>query len=224
MEGRIAQEMKPTEAAKCRPEYEAMDKKVFASRLKGMRKVVAKPQKVQKEEAWSSNNPARIQMKWDVADGVITSDMDIATAKSKRALYQNISDDLFKSRLNGMKEIVKKGLERAAEDKEALMEDRMLHPRPKTNHRGEPEWNESRAKELLLEDMDERVHLKLTPEELWESRPEYKLFYLETFRGHIHQEIHTRKWRDQWVHNKKDYTIVPEPHYNWREQLLVAVS
>eukprot|EP00977_Amphora_coffeiformis_P017054 scaffold5478_cov161-Amphora_coffeaeformis.AAC.8 len=66
---------------------------------------------------------ARIQLKLDIADGVITSNMDIATAKNKRALCKTMSDKQFKSRWNGMKEIVKRGLEKAKEDEEALEKD-----------------------------------------------------------------------------------------------------
>ena len=151
-------------------------------------------------------------MKWDIANGVITDDMDFATAKAKRALYGKMTDDQFKSRLTGMRKIVKKALERANEEEAALEADLLRHPRKTTNHRGEPEWHSSEAKQLLCADMDDKLHETMTPMQLWETREEYKMFYLSTFRGHIYQEIQTRKWRDQWVDGKKDYTIVPEPY------------
>lgn len=211
LEGRITPEMKPSQAVEINPLYKEMGK-LFASRLSGMRKILAQPQKEPKKEKWRQKNPARIQMKWDVADGIITANMDFATAKTKRALYGKMTDDQFKSRLTGMRTIVKKALERANEDEAALEADLILRPRKTTNHRGEPEWHSSDAKSLLCTDMDAKLHEKMSPMELWESREEYKKFWLSTFRGHIYQEVQTRKWRDQWVDGKKDYTIVLEPH------------
>lgn len=211
LEGRITPEMKPAQAAEINPLYKEMGK-VFNTRLSGMRKILAQPEKEPKKDKWRHKNPARIQMKWDVAEGIITADMDFATAKTKRALYGKMTDDQFKSRLVGMRKIVEKALERAAEDEAALEADLILRPRKTTNHRGEPEWHSSDAKSLLRTDMDAKLHEKMSPMELWETRDEYKKFWLSTFRGHIYQEVQTRKWRDQWVDGKKDYTIVPEPH------------
>lgn len=211
-EGRITPAMKPKEAANVRPEYKKMGTK-FASRLKGMRSVAANPKNKPQPQKWTQKHPARIQMKWDVYDGILDSSMDVGTAKQTRAIYGRMSNDDFKSRWKSMQEIVKTGKARAQEDTAALKKDRLLHPRPKTNHRGEPEWNESDAKTLLELDVDNNLHLKWQPQELWASRLQYQEFFLDTFRGHLHQELHTRKWRDQWVEGKKDYTICPEPHF-----------
>lgn len=211
-DGRITPEMKPLQASKVRPEYEVMQKAgMFGARLRGMRQSLAKPEKEPKKPKWTAKNPARIQMKWDVAEGHLKPEMDVATAKKVRAMYNDMDNDQFTSRWAGMRDIVARGKARAAEDTLALKKDRLRHPRPKTNFRGEPEWNESDAKELLSIDMDNDLHKKKTPQELWLLRNQYQEFQLQTFRGHIHQEVHTRKWRDQWVDGKKDYTIVTEP-------------
>ena len=42
--------------------------------------------------------------------------------------------------------------------------------------------------------MDASRHIGIQPMELWESRPEFKLFHLTTFRDHLHQEMQTRKY------------------------------
>lgn len=215
VDGTITPEMKPATAALVRAEWGAMHKeKKFTARLRGMRSILEnEATKQSKKQKWTEKNPVRRQMKWDVADEIISSDMMPEEAFRLRAIYQEeMNLDKFASRLESMREIVKKGKEKAQEDADALEADRLRHPRPTHNHRGEPEWNESDAKECLESDMDAGLHRTLSPEDLWKSRAQYQDFRLETFRGHIHQEEQTRKWRDQWVDGKKQYALVERPY------------
>lgn len=204
--------MKPATAVKLRPEYEAMGHKLFSSRLSGMRKSLSAPPKKSKEEKWNQKNPARIQMKWDVAEGVISNAMDFTAAQGVRALYGKMTAAQFKSRLTSMREIVATGQARAAVDAMNYFNDRLLHPRPKFKMDGEPVWMEHEAKDLLEIDMNDGKHKRMAPKELHESRLQYQDFTLDTFRGHIYQEIQTRKWREQWVEGKKQYALVPPPN------------
>lgn len=212
VEGRIPETMKPGEAQKTRPEYIEMGKR-FSSRLNGMRKSITKNPKPKKEEPWGNRNPVRGQMKRDVSNGTISEKMSYEDAIAVRAIYGEMTMELFKSRLKGMRDIVKKGKERALKDSLALTEDRRLHPRATSNFRGEPEWVGHEAKLLLEIDIDNGDHKRKSPEELYYSRAQYQDFELSTFRGHIYQEIHTRKWREQWVDGRKEYAIVPASNY-----------
>ena len=214
--GRIPPTMWPRDARKIRPEYVAMDKKLFSQRLKGARIAVAneeQPQKTKKEK-WGKNNKTRIQLHDDMAVGLIPPTMDAATARKKREAYEAIEYTLWKSRFDGMRKIVDEKLARAKSDKEDLESDLALYIRPTHNARGEPDWNYHEAADLLEIDVDDGKHENKTPKELWHSRLQYQDFSLTTFRGHLHQEIQARKWRSQWVDGRKEYALVNPPSYD----------
>lgn len=210
-EGRITPEMKPAEAIEVRPEWKAMGK-TFASRLAGMRKSLANV-KPPKSPRWDNKNHTRRQMKWDIADGIITEGMSNEDAQKVRKLYECMDPAKFKSRLLSMHKAIQEAKKRASADEASLLHDRLLYPRPTHNHRGEPLWVDHEASELLEIDVGNNFYEGKQPEELWKSRLQYKDFLLETFRGHLYQEIQTQKWRLQWVDGKKHYAIVPEPHW-----------
>ncbi len=83
----------------------------------------------------------------------------------------------------------------AVSDSAALANDRLLHPVPTHNHRGEPRWEGSEAQRLLRQDIDLGNHLDLMPRDLFMSEPDYYDNYpLEVFRKHIEQEVKLRKF------------------------------
>ena len=84
-----------------------------------------------------------------------------------------------------------------SDDEEALIHDRKLYPQTTHNSLNLPNWNGSEAQRLLKVDMDNKVNVSLKPKELYESRLEYQVFTLKVFRGHIYQEIKTRKFLAQ---------------------------
>ena len=219
--GRISAGMKPAEAQGTRTEYgEGEMKKLFASRLKGMRDVIHREAstdgKSKKQVKWTEKNPVRIQMKQDVINGVIPDTMDFEIAYKLRAEYEtgDMKDfALFKQRLTSLREIVSKAKARAKEDADALANDRGIHPRPPLNARGEVQWVTSEARFLLEIDVENKLHETLEPMELYLKRDAYRRDcpLPEVFRGHVHQEVKMQKWRNQWVDGKKEYALVPEP-------------
>lgn len=152
-------------------------------------------------------------MKMDVAKNRITNDMSLEQAQALRAMYGSMKAEVFKSRLEGMKQIVAKAKERAAYDHAAYLHDRQIRPKPMYKKNGEPNWHGHEAKKLLALDLYDKELKKLSPEELWEMRSQYKEFTLKTFRGHIYQAQHTEKFFNQWANTKKDYPLVVEPFY-----------
>lgn len=222
--GSLPSDMKPQEAWKLRDEFSIMEKKLFTSRLNSMRKMIAnknntnRPKKKtkaeRKAEAWNRRIPIRTLLKDDVHTGPIGWDLSPNKAWEMRPEYNdNMTLDLFKSRLIGMRKIVKEGLERAAADEAALKHDRLICPRPLLNARGEPHWEGSDAQTLLEIDVEAGVHQTfISPEDFYRSRMQYQSFPLTVFRGHIYQEVKTQKWRKQWVDGKKEYALVPEPN------------
>ena len=57
------------------------------------------------------------------------------------------------------------------------------------------------CKELLCQDIKDGAYPLLSPMELWNMRPQYKLFDLNVFRGRIYQEIRHTKF-DQLVRDE----------------------
>ena len=214
VEGLIQPSWKPEKAKMLRIEYQEM-KGLFASRLAAMRKAVqdgtAKPPPEPKERRWDDNNPVREQLKKDIISEAIPDTMDEETAWKTRTIYKNMLFARWKSRLEGMREIVKKKRHQAAEDAMDLMSDRLVYPKMDFDLMGKPQWEESEAQICLEFDLDEGLHEQMKPEELWNMREQYQVFALDVFRGHMYQELHTRKWRAQWVDGKKEYALVPEP-------------
>ena len=146
-----------------------------------------------------------------MAVGEIPPTMDAQTAWERRTAYKEMEWGTWKSRFDGMQKIVDVKLALAKSDEEDLASDLALYDHPTHNAKGEPDWNYHEAPDLLEIDVDDGKHKKLTPQELWHSRLQYQDFSLTTFRGHLHQEIQTRKWRSQWVDGKKDYALVNPP-------------
>ena len=220
--GLIAADMKPAQAQKVRnPEYTTMDKKLFSSRLKSMRESIAKEAstdgKKKTEPKWDKKNETRKMMKDDIVKGVIPETMGAELAWKLRKEYEATDFALFKSRLNGMRKMVKEAKERAAQDEADLKKDREIHPRPALNARGEVQWIESESKYYLEIDIENGLHKTLEPKDLYLTRECYKRECpdLAVFRGHIYQQIKTNKWRKQWVEGNdgvKEYAIVPNPH------------
>jgi len=210
--GNIPEGMVLATAQKLRNEYGAMDKMLFRSRLAGMRKSVkgAKPKEKQK---WNQKNPLRQQLHDDIAVGLIPPTTAAKQAWVYRDEYHETMEfPTFKSRFLSMVKIVTKKLERAKSDAEDLEHDLAIHARPTRTAKGEPVWNYHEAPDLLEIDIDDGWHKRLkTPEPLWLKQHQYQDFSLETFRGHYHQEIQTRKWRNQWVDGKKEYALVAAP-------------
>ena len=62
---------------------------------------------------------------------------------------------------------------------------------------GEPRWEGSEAERFLKQDIADKKHVGVLPNDLYKSRPEYQVFTLAKFRGHIKQEVATIKYINQ---------------------------
>jgi len=143
---------------------------------------------------------AREQLYRDVYLGVITDDMDDATAFASRdefALFDGMR--FFPSRLERMRKRVAELKSKSARELAALQRDRQtdVGKLPLFNHWGEPRWDGSEAQRLLKEDIANGKHEGIQPLELWRSRQEYHSTDSNRFRQHIYQEIRTVKFKKQ---------------------------
>lgn len=124
----------------------------------------------------------------------------------------NEYDYLFPGRLSRLRELIAIKYDIARADEEALENDRKIYPLKTITVRGYPRWGGSRAKKLLKRDIDKGHYPRLKPSELHKRRPEYLEFPLDVFRKHIHQELKTRKFVEQYC--KKDYYPPEKDHVN----------
>jgi len=93
---------------------------------------------------------------------------------------------------------VKKAVDASQWEEAAFQLDRLsLGPQGTNNHRGEPIFDRSPAKELLRQDVKDGRNVETPPKDLWCSRPEYKVFALDIFRQRIYQEVRLQKY---WNH------------------------
>jgi len=108
----------------------------------------------------------------------------------------------FRDRLNDLRKQIRQKNNHAARDSAALAHYRGIYPKSPLNHRGEPRWEGSEAARLLREDVQQRMHENMPPEQLWLSRDEYQNYHKDTFRQHIHQEVRASKNRASYIQRK----------------------
>jgi len=87
------------------------------------------------------------------------------------------AERLFYGRLRGAQKTINKRDARAEEEFRMMGEDRLLHPAPALDVNGYPRWQGSEAQAHLLRDVKEKVHLSMTKEEFYMSRPAYHSVY-----------------------------------------------
>ena len=115
--------------------------------------------------------------------------------QGRQCLQEDVQcDDAFVRRLKSVRNDHLKKVERCQKDLEAYNNAKKNHPTPALNIRGEPQWHGSAAQNFLKESVEAGQHKEVEPKELWESKPEYQVYALKTFRDHIYQEGRLRKF------------------------------
>ena len=147
------------------------------------------------------NHPARALLKEGFTSGTIP--LNYSKTIKPRGVYnifQNHEafkgmpyDGDFTRRLRSLREQMQERADRVIEDKAAFDVFRKNHPKMTHNAKGEPRWEGSDAELYLKEDIDANRHIGLKPKAVQALRPEYGLFSLKKFRGHINQEQRLRK-------------------------------
>jgi hypothetical protein len=135
----------------------------------------------------------------DLREGTLLLDVAPKLAFNSRPEFVKLGYANWPERLKRAKEHVSSRSNRAEFDAAAVAHDRTIHPKPALNYRGEPRWEGSRAEALLKQDIDDKNHERLDAQGLYNSRSDYKDYPLRVFRGHIHQEVKSRKFRYQFA-------------------------
>lgn len=132
--------------------------------------------------------------------------------------FEEIPFEQFEVRYNDATKMAAKRRARSAQEAEWLEKDRRLHPRQSHNHRGEPVFDmDIAAKAQLRDDVQNNLHLRMTPMELWEHREVYAKYKLDIFRPRIYQEVRRVKMVN-WLEKKRtekrtEYTAKKEKTY-----------
>ena len=155
--------------------------------------------------------PAKWVIITDLEDGMLPLDRELCSPEDAWKVYEEarlpefegVCFQQFKERLADHRRAVKRSQGALRKQLDALEHDKVLHPRNETHdRRGAPIFSRSPAHDLLRTDIKDGLYPLYKPKELWETRPEYKLFSLDVFRGRIYQEIHRNKYIN-WLEMKR---------------------
>jgi hypothetical protein len=110
------------------------------------------------------------------------------------AEFANVSFLEFDAHLKDHRKQVRERLEISLKEEIALAHDRRLHRRQTHNHRGEPVFDLSPAKQCLRDDVKNKLHTTMSSLELQATRLEYGGFKPNKFRERISQEVRRQKF------------------------------
>lgn len=145
---------------------------------------------------WNKSDAKRL-LERDLATGLIPisgREMGSLEVYASRPEYAAYPLDIFTRRLASLRVIARGQNARRASDAAALTHDRLLRPQGTHETNGVLRWEGSAAERLLKDDITNGLNTQMAPKTLYTTRAEYQLFSLETFRGHIYQEIKRRKF------------------------------
>ena len=142
---------------------------------------------------------------WDIAKPVLKKDYQAGrvTDLMKPSEVWNMRDEFkaveyknFRTNFATMKRRIREHNDRSSADEAGFRHDMTIYKLAKDS---EGFWHGSRAERLLKLDISEDVHQQMKPALLWSSRQEYQKFDLKKFRGHIHQELRSRRETNYWI-------------------------
>jgi hypothetical protein len=145
---------------------------------------------------------AKMNLKQDILDGAVTDDMNAREVYNTRPEYKDYDFTRFTANLRALRKVIEDHQQQAVDDLADYYQDLILHPRPAMTIKGYPFWDTSEARLLLIKDMEDELHLDLTPLQLWQTQHAYQLFPLKVFRNHIYQQIRTEDERAYWMHQR----------------------
>jgi hypothetical protein len=110
----------------------------------------------------------------------------------------------------------------SVQEEDAFQHDCLLHLRGETHdHRGKLIFDRSPAKDLLRQDIKDGAYPRLSPTQLCNTHPEYKLFDLNEFKERIYQEIRLAKFFNWCEMKRQQKSKSAEPrkrNYKFQQQ------
>lgn len=166
------------------------------------------------QEAWEKSESKRL-LRTELLSGAITDDMppravfDMHPEVHGKWNYSN-----WTGNLRSLRNAIKRDRNRMQRDAIAYGHDLAIVKEKRPADAPTP-WHRSPARALLKKDVDDGVHLTMTPKEMRDNtRDEYKAYDLSVFRKHIYQEVDSRPKRAIRFEKKKQAWKYPELHKN----------
>ena len=149
--------------------------------------------------------PTKKSTPWDIAkpilyndyhEGRVTGSMKPKDVWDMREEFKAVEYKNFRTNFATMKRRIRENKGRSDIDEAGFLRDMSIYTLAKDT---EGIWNGSPAEGLLKQDISKNYHVQMRPKILWKTRPEYQEFELDTFRGHIHQEVRSRRETNYWI-------------------------
>ena len=183
------------------PEFEGWE---YGDNFQKLLRELREKAKLKKPKLDWANSAAKAFLKKGFKDGLIPTNYSDTGMGGPRKVWDDLCanhaafrgmeyDSEFTSHLRSVRIDFQRKCKRAEIDKDAFDNFRKNHPRPTHDHKGVPLWHGSKAEEYLKADIEADLHEGKLPQDLWESRPEHKVYDLKVFRDHIYQELRLEK-------------------------------
>mmetsp|Transcript_26735 Transcript_26735/g.62789 ORF Transcript_26735/g.62789 Transcript_26735/m.62789 type:complete len:158 (-) Transcript_26735:10-483(-) len=122
--------------------------------------------------------------------------------------FVEVKYENFRNNFARMKRTIKEHKNRAEIDEAGFLHDISLYPLAKDSDGAY--WDGSEAQRLLKIDIERKRNEWMKPEYLQLSRPDYQEFELKKFRGHLHQELRSKREKNYWIVKKAKKKQVEE--------------
>jgi hypothetical protein len=145
------------------------------------------------------NSRAKKQLIKDLENGFIPlcpTEMSAEQGLKLHPLYEEVNLPKFKRNFEALRRSIWEEKARASRDSEGFTRDterRSADAAASNQQTGKKRWDGSKAQAWLQQDMQQKHHEQAMPMYLWESRPEYKEFDLDSFRNQIYVEERRQK-------------------------------
>ena len=151
------------------------------------------PPRRKKKEPWDIAKPILLK---DYQEGRVTDFMKPKDVWNMRDEFKAVQYVNFRANFSAMKRRIKEKKKEAEIEEAGFRLDMAKFTLAKDI---DGYWNGSPAERLLKQDISEKRHEQMKPQLLWNSRPEYQKFDLNKFRGHVHQELRSKRERNYWL-------------------------
>jgi hypothetical protein len=145
---------------------------------------------------------AKETLKEEILVGNVTKETGWLDVYNSNPLYQQYETKNFRVNLRNLLISLEKKEESANWETNAVLHDRILHPRPQLTNRGYPFWDTSAASAFLRNDVKDGLHKTMRGDQFWRSRAAYQQFPEDVFGKHILQES-GRVWQKSYWLTKR---------------------
>jgi hypothetical protein len=142
-------------------------------------------------------------LKEEILRGNVTLQTNWLVVYNSHPLYWEYEEKHFKVNLKNLIIALEKKEGRAVFERDAVLHDRILHPRPQLTNRGYPFWDTSAASAFLRDDVKDELQKTMSVDQFWRSRAAYQQFPRNVFGKHVSQECNRVKGKSYWLNKRK---------------------